>query len=271
MATPFGRGAVERALLKSADLSVYDFDDALMWEPDGNAMRRAVTSRSEQCRNAVEQADVVIAGSDRLAEWAAKYGRDVRVIPTCVDPDEYPLKASYDIAGPPVIGWLGSPSTERYLRAVTQPLLELNRRNGARLLVVSSGAADLGALEQMTDRVEWTLSGYGSAIATADVAIAPLLDTPYAWGKCAYKMLQYAAIGLPTVASPIGANMVAAARLGAHTATDSSEWIDGLTDLLTISPQSRSLRGTEARQAVTDHYSYARWRDAWLDAQGLRY
>ena len=80
----------------------------------------------------------------------------------------------------------------------------------------------------MTDRIEWTLNGYASAIANADVAIAPLLNTPSARGKCAYKMLQYAAIGLPTVSSPVGANAVAAVRLGAETADTSAEWIDAL-------------------------------------------
>ena len=93
--------------MNSADVSIYDFDDALMWEPDGSTLRRLATSRSQQCHAAVESADVVIAGSDVLAEWAAQYNRDVRVIPTCVEPNEYPVKVHYDVIGPATIGWLG--------------------------------------------------------------------------------------------------------------------------------------------------------------------
>ena len=98
--------------------------------------------------------------------------------------------------------------------------------------LVSAGTEDLGALQTIVDRVEWSLATYASAIAATDLAVAPLTDTPYATGKCAYKMLQYAAIGLPIVASPVGANAVAGERLGAFLASGAEEWVDAITEVL---------------------------------------
>ena len=269
-ASPFGRGHVEQAILQSAGVAVYDFDDALMWEPPGGVARKLVMSRARKCRVAVEHADVVIAGNDVLADWASNYARDVRVIPTCIEPAEYPVKADYAISDPPRIGWLGSPSTEMYLREVTEPLLEFNRRTGARLLVISGGNSDLGALRSIVDRVEWSLTSYASFLATADVAIAPLTDTPYAQGKCAYKMLQYAAIGLPIVASPVGANAVAGDRLGARLVSGSGEWLDGLAEIVGCATGDRGQNGKLARRAVSVHYSYQAWQAEWLLAQGIQ-
>src|SRR5436305_3743919 len=127
---------------------------------------------------------------------------------------------------------MGSPSTEPYLRLVEAPLLALHRACGARLTVVSAGSAPLGPLESMADRVRWSRDGYGTVLAGADVGIGPLADTPYARGKCAYKLLQYAAAGLPLVASPVGANDAALRVLGGVPAPDGDAWYDALTHLL---------------------------------------
>ena len=70
--------ARRKEILQSAGLAVYDFDDALMWEPRDGVARRLAASRARKCRVAIEHADVVIAGSDVLADWASGYARDVR-------------------------------------------------------------------------------------------------------------------------------------------------------------------------------------------------
>jgi hypothetical protein len=152
-----------------------------------------VLGKSATWSRAVAAADVVVAGNDYLAERASRTARQVVAIPSCVEPADYPVKSSYVLCDPPRLVWVGSPSTEPFLRIIALSLLEVHRRTGARLTVVSAGSAPLGPLDAIVDRLPWALDSVASALSASDVAIGPLTDSPYARGKCAYKLLQYAA------------------------------------------------------------------------------
>ncbi len=260
-ASPLSGGRLEARLLRSAGHGAYDVDDALFHDT-GSGVRR-VLSKAATWSRAVAAADVVVAGNDYLADRASRTARRVVVIPSCVEPDTYRLKATYALADPPRLVWVGSPSTEPYLRAVAPSLLEVHRRTGARLRVVSAGSASLGSLDGMVDRIGWSLDAVGRALAESDVAIGPLVDTPYARGKCAYKLLQYAAAGLPIVASPVGANAAALEVFGGLAERSSSGWTEALVGLLAAGSDVRARLGAMARRGVEAHYSFARWAPLW--------
>jgi glycosyltransferase involved in cell wall biosynthesis len=263
-ASPFSAGRLEERLLRSADRGVYDVDDALFDDP-GAGVRRVLSKRATWAR-AVAAADVVVAGNDYLAERAARTARQVVVVPSCVEPDAYLPKTGYALGDPPRLVWVGSPSTEAYLLGIAPSLLEVHRRTGARLRLVSAGAASVGPLDAMVDRVPWSLDAVGTALAEADVAIGPLTDSPYARGKCAYKLLQYAAAGLPMVASPVGANAGALELFGGLAERSASGWTEALVGLISAGDDVRSRLGAIARRSVAAHYSFARWAPTWRAA-----
>jgi hypothetical protein len=127
----------------------------------------------------------------------------------------------------------------------------------------------LAELDAISDRVEWSQTTVADELNRADIAIAPLPNTPYTRGKCAYKVLQYAATALPFVASPVGANVSAAERCSGVLAHTPMEWLDALSYLLDR-PREREQRGRAARLGVQNHYAYAVWADRWRTAVGLR-
>lgn len=258
-ASPLSSGHLESALLRRARRSVYDFDDALQW--DVRHGLRAFGAKQVKAERAVRAADVVVAGSELLADWASRFGRDVHLVPSCVEPADYLAKTGYDVGASPVIGWVGSPSTEKYLRLLEAPLLALHRRLGARLLVVSAGEATLGGLDPMVVRVPWDPATVGTVMTSFDVAIAPLPAELYARGKCAYKILQYAAAALPVVGSAVGANRLVLGRLGSAAANDEKDWTTQVTDILTAPTGDRAAMGATARQAVEQHFSFDAWQD----------
>lgn len=264
---PFTRGRLEAQLMRRAEWGVYDFDDALHADRRGGVHR--FFGEGAGWATAVRGADLVIAGNDVLAEAAAGLNPDVTVIPSCVDPDDYPRKEDYAVGEVPRLLWLGSPSTERYLDDVAPALLRVHRMTGARLTVISAGNRPLGELDVMTDRVTWDGPRTDRLLAEADCGLMPLPDIPYTRGKCAYKLLQYGAAALPAVASPVGVNARVVGQLHGLAATDEASWVEAVLALLSEPEAARRDRGLAARRAVEEHYSFSAWQDAFLRALRL--
>jgi glycosyltransferase involved in cell wall biosynthesis len=150
-------------------------------------------------------ARLVIAGNRYLADRATAAGaRRIEVIPTVVNLALYPVKQMYSFDEKPRIVWIGSPSTVQYLLELAEAFRALAKRQPLTLRVIGGGAITMPGVN--VEVVAWSADTEASAIAQCDVGIMPLRNTPWEQGKCAYKLIQYMACGLPTVASPIGAN-----------------------------------------------------------------
>jgi glycosyltransferase involved in cell wall biosynthesis len=264
-ASPWSLGGVEEALLARAGRGVYDVDDAIFDDP--SPVRRLMRFE-RKWKRMLGAADVVIAGNDYLAERASRDARDVRMIPSCVEPGDYLPKDSWALGELPVLVWLGSPATEHFVVELIEPLTRLHQRTGARLRLIS-GSADNPALAPMAhllDRVPWDPATVASALAGADVALGPLDDSPYARGKCAYKLLQYAATGLPVVASPVGANDLALTRFDGVAVGAADDWAEAVEAVLAEGEERRRRRGEQGLRAVNEHYSFASWSASWRAA-----
>jgi glycosyltransferase involved in cell wall biosynthesis len=266
-ASPFTSGGLESSILRRAGRGVYDFDDAL-YADDASSLS-SIWSKKKTWERSVRAADVVIAGSDILADAATALSESVVMVPSCIDPDDYLVKRDYSLGEVPRAGWSGSPATEAFLVQIADALLTLHERHGLRVTVISGGDADLGPLAAMADRVTWRRDGFGAELRRADFGLMPLPDTPYTRGKCSYKLLQYAAAGLPLVGSPVGANETVLARLGGLAATTTDEWIDAASSLLEAGETTRAATGASMRSGVVADFSYARWTSTWLGALDL--
>lgn len=267
-ASPFSSGRLEESLLRRAGLSIYDFDDAIYTA--SKSLPGKLWSARKNWQRSVEAAHTVIAGSEVLAEAAAKISNNVIMIPSCVEPGNYIRKQSYSMTDSPVAAWIGTPSTEPFLLGIAGALLSLHRRIGLRLRVISAGNTSIGPLEPMVDRIPWSIDTFTEHLATADLGIMPLPDTPFERGKCAYKLLQYGASGLPMVGSPVGANVQALARTGGISASTNAAWEEAISSIVSASDRERELMGAASRQGVEIYYSYQAWAETWLQATGLK-
>jgi glycosyltransferase involved in cell wall biosynthesis len=268
-ASPLSRGATERRLISAASFSVYDFDDALQWDTAAEGGVRRFSPKAPKALLAARLADRVVAGNPILADWASDHNDDVVVIPSCVDPGSYRLKVDFAVADPPRVGWVGSAGNEPYLLAISDALLEVHRRTGARLTLIGTTRPHLGVLEEIIDRVGWSEAVQYEALATLDVGIAPVPDEPYERGKCGYKLLQYAAAGTVAVGSPVGVNSTILSKFGSPAPTTADEWVEALILLLTMSTADRAAIALRARNVVVCEYSFEAWLPRWSEALRL--
>lgn len=266
-ASPFSNGRLEAQLLTGAARGVYDFDDALMHS--GRSLQERLWSKSMVWASAVRAADFVIAGNEYLAERATRVSRTVTVIPSCVRPEDYPVKADYELGGPATCAWIGTPATEAYLALIAPSLLAVHRSRGLRIRLISRDCASLGELDQMIDRVTWTPDGFAGQLATADFGIMPLEDSEWARGKCAYKLLQYGAAGLPLVGSPVGVNDRVLADADGLSPVNDDEWTEALISIIDEPARRRRARGLRARRLVERDFSFQAWAERWLSAVGV--
>lgn len=207
-------------------------------------------------RKLAQISDRVIAGNAFLAEWYRQWNPDVVVLPTAVDADRY-VPAPAVGRETVVIGWIGTSANFGYLETLAPALARVAAEHAhVHIRIVSDREPALGAIAP--DRwsfVKWREASEIGDIQSMDIGIMPLADSPWARGKCSFKMLQYMACGLPVVVSPVGMNadVLAQGDIG-FGPRDTGEWVDALDSLITSS-QLRSDYGARGRSVIEAQYS----------------
>ena len=154
-----------------------------------------------------------------------------------------------------IIGWIGSFSTTKYLRIVENPLRLLSLRY-SNLVIELIGANDIvfDGVKMRTKR--WNLDSEVSNLQNFDIGIMPLPDDNWTRGKGGYKLLQYCAIGIPCVASPVGINKeIVREGINGFLVKDQKDWVERLA-LLIEDKELRERLGRKAREIAVKEYSF---------------
>jgi glycosyltransferase involved in cell wall biosynthesis len=232
---------------------VYDFDDAVMFSKE-EKMDMNKPLRNKRFDRTIRLCDHVIAGNQFLKEESPLESDRISVIATPIDTDKYfPVEKKESKKGV-MIGWLGSKSTIRYLKTLIPVFFKLQSRfPDVHITVVSDrfeGIEEITATKKI-----WREDEELRDLQSFDIGIMPLPDDPWSKGKCGFKLLQYQAVGLPVVCSPVGVNreMVLDGINGFHAHT-AQEWFDRLNQLIS-SPELRNRMGKNGREMVVKEYS----------------
>ena len=83
----------------------------------------------------------------------------------------------------------------------------------------------------------------------------PLNDSPFERGKCGLKAIQYMALGIPALVSPVGVNqeIVENGIHGFH-CNQNEEWLENIRRLM-VDDELRIRMGMCARERVMENYS----------------
>jgi len=252
---------LEKMITRRNPRVVLDLDDAEFTDPTNRECAKA----KESTKHVAAQAMAVVVCNQYLANAVAPSARAIFKIPTTVDERRFipRVRPSGEAV---TIGWTGSASTVNYLRLVLPALEAVIERTGASLLIISDQTRiDWLAHIPRVKFLKWNAIDEVAQLHEIDVGIMPLPDDPWTRGKCAFKIIQYMAVGIPTVASPVGMNCdVIQDGLTGYFARTNEEWIESLENLVR-SATLRNEMGGAARQYFDDHLSGSRIAADWVN------
>lgn len=250
---PWFPSALEQLAIPSRVPTVLDFDDAIFHQYDQHRSWLVRRLLGRKIDRGMAAASVVVAGNEYLAARARGAGAEVQIIPTVVDLARYPA-GPVPPGRPFTLGWIGSPATQGYLRDLAPTLAAFCRETGSRVLAVGPDPA-FGLPGVPLEVVPWSAEREQGALQEFDVGLMPLPDTPWARGKCGFKLIQYMAGGRPTIAAPVGTNreIVVQGETG-FLASTPAEWRSAL-HALRESPYLRHRMGLAGRERVARLYS----------------
>lgn len=231
---------------------IYDIDDAIFHMYDAHPSATIRRLLGGKLRPLVRHAAVCLCGNDYLAQYVTAAGGRAMIVPTVVDIDHFRPGLRRD-QPTLTIGWIGSPSTWRYVEPLLPTLLPAMTRLGARFRVVGAGPAARGIAG--IDAVEWNEAREVADLQAMDIGLMPVPDELWARGKCGYKLIQYMACGVPGIASPVGVNGVIVDHgMDGLLARSPADWVAGL-EQLARDPDLRSRMGEQGRAKVVANYS----------------
>jgi glycosyltransferase involved in cell wall biosynthesis len=265
-------GAIEGYMLRrNSKILVYDFDDAVMFR-DSTKGEHLSTKRKHNFERTVKWADVVIAGNEYLKSFALKENPKTFLIPTSVDMERYTQRQTAAEPRSLVLGWIGSSATLFYLERMKAVLDTIyDRFPHVSLKIVGDSLKIVGDRFFSCERMpviekEWNFEEEIEDLHSFDIGLMPLTDDPWSKGKCGFKLLQYMAVGIPSVCSPVGVNReVVTDGVNGFWAENDHEWIERLSTLI----QDHRLRiqmGSKARGAVIENYSTETNKEKLLEA-----
>ncbi|HEV7771965.1 MAG TPA: hypothetical protein VGO48_01615 [Conexibacter sp.] len=223
-------------VLREAGVAVvFDNDDDMTRVPKGSPaykeMKAAREQVAEELSAMLKLADLVTTTCSELAGRLRRLGGDTHVVENYV---ETGFLRERKLAGEGVtIGWVAGLEhrgdlRELRLRRTLEQLLEAQPH----VSVVSVGL-DLGLQsERYTHRGTIPFPELPDTVAQFDLALAPIADVSFNRVRSNIKVKEYAAAGVPWIASPIGPYKGLGAEQGGRLVPDYG-WGEALTDLVT--------------------------------------
>lgn len=233
---------------------IVDYDDAIFHNYDLSKNKTIRFFLKNKIRNVMRHSDYVMAGNCYLANKARLAGAArIGLFATVIDINKYKPKDYNASSEKVVIGWIGSPSTFKYVKEMAPVFSVLHLKYPFELHII--GANDALDFEGDVKYIKWSEEAESNLISNFDIGIMPLENTPWELGKCAYKIVQYMGCGVPVVASAVGMNKIVIDHgINGFLAENEQGWIESLSQLIKDAHLRRQF-GESGRQKMEREYN----------------
>jgi glycosyltransferase involved in cell wall biosynthesis len=221
---------------------------------------------TDHYRNIIQQSDGVTVSTPFLYDKMVKdFGcKNVQIIENCVTVQNF--KYRYANLKKPIVGWVGSTSHRSGDLEILQGVLKPNQYkihhsghvNGAAWFADKVGLPrDKVMKTPMHNPIEYAKHSF-----CFDVGLAPLNDVPFNHAKSWIKAIEYAAAGIPFIASNLSEYKRLNQTYGlGHLASTPEEWQSHLNELLNT--QKRSGEGKRGHMIVKENLDVRHMSAKW--------
>jgi glycosyltransferase involved in cell wall biosynthesis len=200
-------------------------------------------------------ARIVTCGNRTIASYVESKGKPTAIIPTVVDTERFRPRASPPAGGVPVLGWVGTHSTYPYLETIFPVLQQLARNHRFRLKVVGAGRDRVSLPGVEVENLSWNMAREVADFQSFDIGLYPIVSSEWAAGKSGFKAIQYMAVGIPYVVTPVGSCAEIGQENVTHlSATTPEEWRAALERLLSDASLRRRM-GEAGRRHALQYYT----------------
>ena len=248
---------LEKLFRRRAKYFIFYFDDAL-WLSKTH-LGKSIELKIQEI---IRLADWVIVSHQYLAEYAKKFNKKVTILSMSIDTLKYTPPISSNKELKPVssskalnLGWIGGGWNYSNLTEIGEVLQEIKQKTGVNILIYSGEPPPQKIQKIGVIYLPWNKKEEKNFLQGIDIALCPLIDSPWTRGKFSIKLLQYMSAGIPVICSDVGVNKeVIINNVTGYVVKDKDEWRSRLRQLI-FDEKKREQMGRMARQRAEDTYS----------------
>jgi glycosyltransferase involved in cell wall biosynthesis len=253
--TPFGFPFFEWLYYKISRRMIYDIDDLvyLHYKRRYNSFIKIIKGRRKPIF-LMKRAKHVITCTPYLDQFVRQYNQNTTDISSTINSDTYIPVNGYSNEHQLVLGWSGSHSTSKYLYLLTDVLRDVYKEYSFKLIVIGDRKFSIKGLD--IEALDWSEKVEIPTLQKMDIGLYPLpLDDEWVLGKSGLKAIQYMMLGIPTIATAIGANFrVIENNDSGFLVKTEEEWKQKLIELINA-PELRKKIGLKARERAEKYFS----------------
>lgn len=251
---------------------IFDFDDAIWFTEvsEGNA-NLGWLKNPDKTKRIIELSDMVFAGNKYLADYSLNFNKNVKVVPTTIDTDYFIRRKEIKSEQLSTIneqriciGWTGSFTTVKHLMLAESFLRKIKDKYNDRVCFKMISDIPLPNDELGFEFCKWSSTTEIEDLSSIDIGIMPLPDDKWSRGKCGFKGLQYMALEIPSVMSPVGVNNeIIENGVNGFLPKSEDEWVEVLSRLIESEELRKSI-GKMGRKTIVERYSFHSLKDTYL-------